>query len=43
MLYEKTFFYSNLAFMFFNYSQLIIKAANPKIQLLNKNDKDFIK
>lgn len=30
-----------LAFMFFNYSSLVIEAANPKIQLLDENDKKF--
>lgn len=30
-----------LAFMFFNCSSLVIEAANPKIQLLDENDKKF--
>lgn len=30
-----------LAFVFFNYSSLVIEAANPKIQLLDENDKEF--
>lgn len=38
---KKLFSMMILTVMFFNYSSLVVEAANPKIQLLDESDKEF--